>query len=327
MAPITEAGSGLVANFDAFQRRRPTLGFPLAVFKRYGEDHGGWLGSLISYYGFFSLYPLLVVFATVATWIFDDRPETLQRILEALWSRVPFASGTLSAEVDGKVESLDGHSPTMILSLIVTLWGGIGVVRVLQDAVNTIWGVPRYRRPGFFPKLVRGLLIIGLLGFGVVGTAVVAGITLAVDLPIVAAVGAAVGNAALSAGITIVLYHIVIATSVRTAEVLPGALLTGVGSYVVTLVGGLYVKHLIARMTGVYGPFAATIGLLAYVSLMVQLFVFATEVNVVRARSLWPRAMTSDLGPADLVAIELTMRREALSDTTTSPAGDDSGFG
>ena len=84
------------------------------------------------------------------------------------------------------------------------------------------------------------------------------------------------------------------------------------GSYVVTLVGGLYVKHVIARMTGVYGPFAATIGLLAYVSLIVQIFVLATEVNVVRARSLWPRAMTAELGPADLRAIDLTMRREAL---------------
>ena len=55
----------------------PIVGFPYAVCKRYAEDHGGWLGSLISYYGFFSLYPLLVVFVTVTTWLFGDRPETL----------------------------------------------------------------------------------------------------------------------------------------------------------------------------------------------------------------------------------------------------------
>jgi hypothetical protein len=39
----------------------------------------------------------------------------------------------------------------------------------------------------------------------------------------------------------------------------------------------------------------------------------ATEVSVVRARRLWPRALTADLGPADHRAIELTMGREALS--------------
>jgi uncharacterized BrkB/YihY/UPF0761 family membrane protein len=106
---------------------------------------------------------------------------------------------------------------------------------------------------------------------------------------------------------------------VRLGEILPGALITAVGSYVITLVGGLYVKHVIARITGVYGPFAATIGLLAYVSLMVQIFVLATEVNVVRARALWPRAMTAELGPADFRAIDLTMHREALRDTKVVP--------
>ena len=71
-------------------------------------------------------------------------------------------------------------------------------------------------------------------------------------------------------------------------------------------------KHVIARMTGLYGPFATTIGLLAYVSVLVQIFVFGTVVNVVRAKRLWPRAMRPELGPADHRAIELTMQREAL---------------
>ena len=145
--------SGVVSRVDELQRRRPIVGFPYAVFKRYGEDHGGWLGSLISYYGFFSLYPLLVVFVTVATWVFNDRPETLQRVLEAMWSKVPFATGEFTAEVDEQVAALRGQAWVLVLSLIVTLWGGVGVVRVLQDTVNTIWGVPRYRRPRFFSKI------------------------------------------------------------------------------------------------------------------------------------------------------------------------------
>ena len=78
-------------------------------------------------------------------------------------------------------------------------------------------------------------------------------------------------------------------------------------------------KHVIARISGVYGPFASTIGLLAYVSLLVQVFVVGTEISVVRARRLWPRAMTSDLGDADQRAIELTMGREALSPSARPP--------
>jgi YihY family inner membrane protein len=305
--------SGLVASIDRLQRRRAVVGFPHAVLKRYFEDHGGWLGSLISYYGFFSLYPMLVVFATVSTWVFKDRPDVLQRVLQAMWSKVPFASGALTSEVDERVQDLTGHGWVLALSAVVTLWGGIGVVRVMQDTVNTIWGVPRYQRPRLLAKLARGLGIIGLLGLGIIGTAVLTGITLAVELPIIAAVATALGNIAISAGIATLLYHIVIGASVRSSDLVPGAIITAVGTYLVTLLGGLYVKNVIARMTGVYGPFGTTIGLLAYVSLIVQIFVIGTEVNVVRAKRLWPRALTKELGPADFRAIELTMQREALS--------------
>jgi uncharacterized BrkB/YihY/UPF0761 family membrane protein len=83
----------------------------------------------------------------------------------------------------------------------------------------------------------------------------------------------------------------------------------------VTLIGGLYVQNVVARMTGLYGPFASTIGLLAYISLIVQIFVVGTEVNVVRSRQLWPRSMTATLGEADHRAMRLTMSREALSST------------
>jgi len=70
------------------QRSQPVFGFPWAVIKRYIEDRGNWLGALISYYGFFSLYPLLVAFTTIATWLLRDRPKALQRILSAVWSKV-----------------------------------------------------------------------------------------------------------------------------------------------------------------------------------------------------------------------------------------------
>lgn len=304
---------GLIDRIDGLQRRHAVLGFPHAVFKRYYEDRGGWLGSLISYYGFFSLYPLLVVFTTVATWMLDDRPKALQQVLRAVWSKVPFATPEITAEVQEKVTDLSGQGWIAAASVIVSLWGGIGVVRVLQDTVNSIYGIPRYLRPTFIRKVARGVVIIGLLGLGVIGTAVVTGLTLGFDLPLVAAVAAAVGNVAVSTLIAIAVYRMVIGRNVPVRELLPGALVTGVGTYLLTLVGGLYVQTVITRMTGVFGPFASTIGLLAYVSLSVQIFVLATEVNVVKARGLWPRAMTKDLAAPDRRAIALSMQREALS--------------
>jgi membrane protein len=304
----------LKTRVDALQRRRPVVGFPYAVLKRYYEDHGPWVGSLISYYGFFSLYPAVVVFVTAATWLLKDRPETLQRILEALWSKLPFAeSGSTQVEIEKRISEFSANRWVLVVSLLVTLWGGLGVVRVLQDGVNTIWGVARFRRPGIVRKVVRAVAIIGLLGLDLIGTAIVAGISVATDLPLGGVVLVALASMALSVGIAIAIYHLAIAITVPTRDLLPGALIIAIGSYFVTLVGGLYVKNVVARMSGLYGPFASTIGLLAYVSVIVQIFVIGTEVNVVSSKRLWPRSLTTDLHEPDRRAISLTMSREALA--------------
>ena len=307
---------GLMGRVDAMQRRRRVIGFPYAVLKRYGEDRGRWIGSLISYYGFFSLYPALIVFVTASTWLFKDRPDALQRILEALWSKVPFAeAGTAQAqaEIEERVAGFSANRWVVVISLLVTMWGALGVVRVLQDGINTMWGVARFRRPGIVRKVVRAVAMIGLLGLDLVGTAVVAGVTLAADLPLGGVVVAAVATMFLSLGIALAVYHLAIATPVETRLLLPGAVIISVGSYAVTLVGGIYVKDVVARMSGLYGPFASTIGLLAYVSVIVQVFVIGTEVNVVRANVLWPRSLTGTLHAPDQRAIQLTMSREAMA--------------
>ena len=298
---------------DQIQRRYRLLSFPHAVFKRYGEDHGGWLGALISYYGFFSLFPLLVVFVTVATWALGSRPDLLHTVLQAVWSNVPFAASVLQQNVEQEVGKLEGNTWVAVASLLVMLWGGVGVVRVLQDGVNTVWGVARYRRPGFFPKIARSAAILGLLGLGLVASGVVAGLTVTVEFPVAGLVLVAVVTVGLTSAITVVVYHLSIAAPVSNAEVAPGAIMMGLGTYGLTLIAGIYVQRVIARASGIYGPFATTIGLLAYVSLVVQLFVVATEVNVVRSKTLWPRSLTGRaLGEPDARAIDLTLQRERL---------------
>jgi uncharacterized BrkB/YihY/UPF0761 family membrane protein len=297
---------------DRLQRNHRVLAFPFAVFKRYGEDNGGWVGALISYYGFFSLFPLLVIFVTIATWVLGSRPDLLQRILEALWSKVPFTAG-LESNVEQQVSELGANGWAALISLGVALWGALGVARVLQDSVNTVWGVARFRRPGFLPKILRSLAVVSLLGVGLIASGVAAGLTVTVQFPVAGLVLTAVVNVALGVAVTLAVYRLSIAQPVSLGQLLPGALVMAIGAYGLTLVASVYVKHVVARSSGAFGPFATTIGLLAYVSLTVQVFIYATEVNVVRAKHLWPRSLTGrNLGDADARAIHLTLRRERL---------------
>jgi len=63
--PNVSGFSGRYGAFDRFQQRHAWLGFPLAVRQKYADDQGGYLAATISYYGFFPVFPLLLVFTTL----------------------------------------------------------------------------------------------------------------------------------------------------------------------------------------------------------------------------------------------------------------------
>ena len=64
------AGIGRTARaIDRFQQRQGVTAIPVAVAKKFGEDQAGSLSALIAYYGFFSVFPLILVFVTIAGFI------------------------------------------------------------------------------------------------------------------------------------------------------------------------------------------------------------------------------------------------------------------
>jgi membrane protein len=66
---------------DRAQQRHPATALPCAVYKKFSEDNGGQLAGLISYYAFFSLFPLLLVLVTVLGLVLHG-DATLQHQIE-----------------------------------------------------------------------------------------------------------------------------------------------------------------------------------------------------------------------------------------------------
>jgi uncharacterized BrkB/YihY/UPF0761 family membrane protein len=58
--------------------------------------------------------------------------------------------------------------------------------------------------------------------------------------------------------------------------------------------GGFYIDHTLKRTGPLYGVFALVLGLLAWLYIGAQLTILATEINVVKARQLWPRSFFDD---------------------------------
>jgi hypothetical protein len=93
------------------------------------------------------------------------------------------------------------------------------------------------------------------------------------------------------------------------------------------------VEHNLRNTSKVYGSFALVLGLIAFLYLSAQMTVFAAEVNVVRARRLWPRSIvqppltTADREVLSSLALEGKRRPEqyvgvGFSDSAYHDAGD-----
>jgi hypothetical protein len=79
----------LVQALDDFQQGRSWLAFPVAVVNKYGEDQAGQRAALLAYYGFFSLFPLLLVAVTVLSLVLQGRSDLGGRVVDSTLAPVP----------------------------------------------------------------------------------------------------------------------------------------------------------------------------------------------------------------------------------------------
>ena len=69
---------------DGVQRRHGVLGFPYAVVKKYGDDDGGREAALITYYGFLSIFPLLLLGVAILSRVLTANPDLQQRLFDEI---------------------------------------------------------------------------------------------------------------------------------------------------------------------------------------------------------------------------------------------------
>ena len=103
----------LVTAVDAWQRRHALGGVPIAVAKKFGEDRASSLGALIAYYGFFSLFPLLLAFVSVLGFVLEDNPSLQADIVDSTLARIP----VIGAQLDDQIQPLTGSGVALAVGL------------------------------------------------------------------------------------------------------------------------------------------------------------------------------------------------------------------
>ena len=282
------AAQRVLRRADDAQRRRPILAFPFAVLKKFGDDRASQMAALIAYYGFFSLFPLLLVFVTVVAFVIQNDPALQDRLLDSALARFPVVGPQIRANID----EIQGSSIALIVGAVLALWSGTAVVTTVQWAMDDVWDVPRVERPALPVRVLRALLFLVALGASIVVSAILTAVDGGTGVGgALVDVASMLATVSVSAVVFAIAYRVLTVARISWSDVIPGALVAAVAWTILLLLGSWIVDRYIGQAKAVYGTFAVVIGLLAWISLFAQLFLLAAEVNVVRVRRLWPRSL------------------------------------
>jgi YihY family inner membrane protein len=316
---------GAIRHIDSWQQRHAAFGFPWAVIQKFGDDQAGSKAALIAYYGLFALFPLLLLFTTILSYVVHGNDELRRNLVNSALGNFPI----IGTQLKSTTQTLKGSGTALVVGALLLLYGALGLGQAAQGAMNTVWNIPYAQRPNFVLRHVRAFAILLLLALSTVGSTVLTGFATAVPHGWAATIMLLVGSLAVNFVLILAAFMIMTAAPLKPREVALGAGLATVFWQALQGVGSWYVARGLARSTDTYGFFAIVIVLLSWIYLGAQLFLLAAEINVVRRFRLWPRSiLRPPLTAADREVfdrlVQMAIRRpELVAKVDFSPDADE----
>ncbi|MCW2847886.1 MAG: conserved rane protein of unknown function [Marmoricola sp.] len=275
----------VVDRLDQFQRRHPAASFPLAVLYKYFDDGGGYLAALIAYYAFLSLFPLLLLLSTILGIALAGNPDLQQRVLDSALSQFPVVGDQL-----GQSKQIGGGTVGLVVGILGSLYGGLGVGQAVQNAMNTAWAVPRNSRPNPIKSRGRSLLLLVTAGFAVLATCVLSALS-GSSFGLVGKVLLLAASFVVNAAVFVFTFRVATGRALTLRQVAPGAVAAAVVWQLLQTFGVVYVKHVVKDASATNGVFALVLGLLAFLYVTAIAVVLCAELNAVRVDKLFPRSL------------------------------------
>ncbi len=275
----------MMAALDGWQRQARWAGVPYAVLKKFGDDNANLLVVALAWYGFTAIFPLLLVVVTVFGFI--GAQSIGSGIIRTL-HQFPVVGSSFNP---ASHHALHGSGLGLVIGLIGLLYGAQGVTQTAQQAMATVWNIPQTQRTGFLPRLGRSLAALLTIGAAFVINAFVTTYatggtaSYAIRVPVMAAL------LGINAGLYFASFALLTAKAVGARGLLPGAILAAVGFTALITIGTGLMTHQLKNASATYGAFGTVIGIVAFLLLLAKLTMYASELNPVLARSLYPRAL------------------------------------
>ncbi len=234
-----------------------------------------------------SLFPLLLLLTTVLGVVLAGHPDLRAQVMHSALSQFPVIGDQL-----GEPHRLSGGTVAIVVGIAGALYGGLGVGQAVQNAMDTVWAVPRHVRPDPIRSRVRSLMLLFLLGSALTGATLLS--ALGRESSVLGPAGKAgvvVAAVVVNAMVCLVAFRVTTSRQLTFRQIAPGAVTAAIIWQLLQLFGATYVAHVVKTASMTNSVFAFVLGLLAFLYLTSVALVFCAEMNAVAVDHLYPRAL------------------------------------
>jgi uncharacterized BrkB/YihY/UPF0761 family membrane protein len=236
--------------------------------------------SVLAFFGFLSIFPLLLAATTILGFVLEGNEDLQQRIIDGALADIP----VLGQQLEADPTSLNGSWLALIIGLGAALWSATKAFVALQGAQDDIWEVHVDHRDAM-PRQ-RGKALLGLLFIGAaqVGSVVITALVNAAGLPEIGRAALLAATVAINICVLAAMFRYLTAATPSWREIWPGAVIAGVLYSLLQYFGTGIVREVSSNAGDTYGQFALVLGLVTWLSLLSVSALMSTEFNAALVR-------------------------------------------
>lgn len=276
------------------RRASAILGHAVKNFWRI--DGAEWAGAF-AHYAFFALFPLIILFVTVAS-IFVDREQAGAQIIAFVETYVPIGNDKQRYIFDTLAGVINARAPASAVAFAMLAWAATQFLATLIRAINRAWGIEAH---DWWRLPLKSLVFL---------TVIIMGVPLGLAVPVLAKIAKnwlspvhdfsswvyTLGSffiPVLAVFLSLsLLYSLAPRRHTRFAEVWVGAAWATILLKTTDSLFGIYLRN-VASLNAVYGAFGAIMALLLWIYLSGCILIFGACLCAAQAAKPSARAQTT----------------------------------
>jgi YihY family inner membrane protein len=279
----------------ALRAKHPAIEVAVDTLDGWRRHISGRNASVLAFFGFLSIFPLLLAATTILGFVLEGNEDLQQRIIDGALADLP----VLGQQLQDDPASLSGNFWALAIGLVGALWSSTKAFVGMQGAFDDTWEVSVDHRDAMPKPRSKALLGLLFIGGAQVGSLAITTVVNSAGLPNVGRLALLVTTLAINITMIAAMYRFLTAATPSWRDVWPGAVVAGVAYTLLQHFGTMIVRSITENANATYGNFALVLGLVTWLSLLAIATIMSCEFNAALVR--YREGSLDRVQPADQV--------------------------